>query len=158
MSQFIPPLFVSQGSPGLSLAMGRAGNLLSAPGQALPRPRAILVASAHWDTNLPAVSTTEHPPAIPDCYGFPARPDTRPAWAGGCVDGLAARRAPADADGLLDYRRAAPHGARAHPTEDHQVPLSFARGAGGGGGHGLPAGATRGSLAMDAFVFEGRIG
>src|SRR4029078_12457324 len=37
----------------------------------MPRPKAILIASAHWETNLPALTGTAHPETIHDFYGFP---------------------------------------------------------------------------------------
>jgi 4,5-DOPA dioxygenase extradiol len=41
-------------------------------GQSLPRPKAILVASAHWETaGGPAVSLAPHPATIHDFGGFP---------------------------------------------------------------------------------------
>jgi len=56
----LPTLFISHGSPMHAVAAGRAGEAWTALGQRLPRPRAILVASAHWETELPMVSTAMH--------------------------------------------------------------------------------------------------
>ena len=63
-----------------------------------------------------------------------------------------------DLDALLDYRTRAPHAQRAHPSDDHFLPLFFALGAGGlrQGGPARPGYATRevmhGILAMDSFA------
>jgi 4,5-DOPA dioxygenase extradiol len=64
-----------------------------------------------------------------------------------------------DLPALLDYRRLAPHAQRAHPSDDHFLPLFFALGAGGFGAQQPPARpgyVTRevmyGILAMDSFT------
>ena len=64
-----------------------------------------------------------------------------------------------DLDALLDYRTRAPHAQRAHPSDDHFLPLFFALGAGGfgrGGPSVQPGYVTRevryGILAMDSFA------
>lgn len=67
----IPTVFVSHGSPMLMLEPGRAGPAWQALAHDLPRPRAILAVSAHWNTRTPAVSAAAAPPTIHDFYGFP---------------------------------------------------------------------------------------
>jgi 4,5-DOPA dioxygenase extradiol len=64
-----------------------------------------------------------------------------------------------DLAALIDYRRQAPHAQRAHPSEDHFLPLFFALGAGGFGDAAAPVRpgyVTRevmyGILAMDSFT------
>jgi len=37
----------------------------------LPKPKAILIASAHWETDIPAVTGTARPETIHDFHGFP---------------------------------------------------------------------------------------
>lgn len=44
---------------------------------------------------------------------------------------IAARLQAGDEEALLDYRRRAPHAERAHPTDEHLLPLMFALGAAG---------------------------
>lgn len=55
----------------LMLEPGRAGPAWQALAQELPRPRAILAVSAHWNTATPAVSATPQPETIHDFHGFP---------------------------------------------------------------------------------------
>ncbi len=60
---------------------------------------------------------------------------------------------------LLDYRREAPHAQRAHPSEDHFLPLFFALGAGGFGQDGVKADylsreVMYSMLAMDTFALN----
>ncbi len=67
----LPTLFVSHGSPTFAIDPGQAGPALSALGQSLPRPKAVLVVSPHWTTREPRVATTERPETIHDFGGFP---------------------------------------------------------------------------------------
>jgi 4,5-DOPA dioxygenase extradiol len=55
----------------LMLEPGRAGPAWRALAQSQPRPRAILVVSAHWATRAPAVSAAPQPETIHDFHGFP---------------------------------------------------------------------------------------
>ncbi|WP_431280887.1 DODA-type extradiol aromatic ring-opening family dioxygenase [Humitalea sp. 24SJ18S-53] len=55
---------------------------------------------------------------------------------------------------LLAYRSLAPQAARAHPTEEHFLPLFAAMGAGTQPGRRVHAGHTHGILAMDVFAFD----
>ena len=68
---------------------------------------------------------------------------------------LAAQLAGQERDTLIDYRRAAPQGAAAHPTEEHLLPLFAALGAAGeqGAPQRLAPGFTYGGLAMDAYLW-----
>lgn len=257
----LPPLFVSHGSPMLALAPGRTGAAWRALGAELPRPRAILVASAHWLTAEPRLSDGPQPETLHDFGGFspaldrlrypaPGAPALARAAAAALVaDGFAAqtvprgldhgawvplrelypaadipvfqlslqaqrgpahhwrlgaalrdwlragevlllasgslthnlrevqfdeRDAPAtpyvsafqdwmrehleqgDAPAVLDYRRQAPEAVRAHPTEEHLLPLFVALGAAAAGARArrIDSGVTHGVLAMDAYVFE----
>jgi 4,5-DOPA dioxygenase extradiol len=64
-------VFVSHGSPMHALQPGAAGEAWKAIAGRLPRPRAILIASAHWETNLPMLTGSEKPETIHDFYNFP---------------------------------------------------------------------------------------
>lgn len=61
-----------------------------------------------------------------------------------------------DIGALLDYRRQAPQAARAHPTEDHFLPLFFALGAAGQDlcANYLSREVMYSMLAMDAFALQ----
>ena len=68
----LPTLFISHGSPMLAITDSPARRFLLQLGKSLPRPRAILVASAHWENmGGVAVSLAAHPETIHDFGGFP---------------------------------------------------------------------------------------
>ena len=67
----LPTVFVSHGSPMHAVDAGRAGDVWAELGRTLPRPSAVLVASAHWETELPMLSTARQPETIHDFGGFP---------------------------------------------------------------------------------------
>ncbi|HEY8856912.1 MAG TPA: class III extradiol ring-cleavage dioxygenase [Rugosibacter sp.] len=71
-STALPTLFISHGSPMMSIEPGSTGPAWARLAARLPRPRAILSISAHWMTHTPAVSAAKHPETIHDFYGFPA--------------------------------------------------------------------------------------
>jgi 4,5-DOPA dioxygenase extradiol len=70
--QRLPTVFLSHGSPMHALDAGGAGPAWRAIAESLPKPRAVLVASAHWETSLPMLTSAERPETIRDFSGFPA--------------------------------------------------------------------------------------
>jgi 4,5-DOPA dioxygenase extradiol len=64
-------VFVSHGSPMHALQPGPAGAAWKALAGRLPRPQAILIASAHWETNLPMLTGAEKPETVHDFSNFP---------------------------------------------------------------------------------------
>ncbi|MFJ2385118.1 DODA-type extradiol aromatic ring-opening family dioxygenase [Pseudomonas protegens] len=68
----LPSLFISHGSPMLALEPGASGPALARLAAELPRPRAILVVSAHWESSDLRVSCNPHPETWHDFGGFPA--------------------------------------------------------------------------------------
>jgi 4,5-DOPA dioxygenase extradiol len=67
----LPTVFISHGSPMHAVDAGRAGDVWTELGRTLPRPSAVLIASAHWETELPMLSTSRKPETIHDFGGFP---------------------------------------------------------------------------------------
>lgn len=70
-AQALPVLFLSHGSPMHALEPGAVREAWVALARALAPPRAILVASAHWETRLPMLTSAQAPQTIHDFYGFP---------------------------------------------------------------------------------------
>jgi len=66
----LPTLFISHGSPMHALEAGRAGAAWAAFGREL-RPKAVLIASAHWESEWPMLTTGTRPETIHDFGGFP---------------------------------------------------------------------------------------
>lgn len=256
----MPSLFISHGAPTLALDPGRTGQALTRLAAELPRPRAIVIASAHWPSAEPTVGTAAQPETIHDFGGFPdalyalrypaaGATDLAPVVAGllgeagmapridtgrgldhgawvplrlmypqadipvlplsiqphrdpahhlalgralaplrdqdvlvigsgnlthnlrdalgrthgdeldyvaPFADWVAQRLTEGDIDALLDYRRQAPHAVRAHPTDEHLLPLFVALGAAGehASATRIDAGVDLGALAMDIYRFE----
>lgn len=67
----MPVLFVGHGSPMNVLRNTSFTQHLKTLGTTLPKPRAILVISAHWIDQSPTLSTTPNPSTIYDFGGFP---------------------------------------------------------------------------------------
>jgi 4,5-DOPA dioxygenase extradiol len=254
----LPSVFVSHGSPMHALQPGPAGEAWKALGRRLPKPRAILIASAHWETSLPMLTGSTKPETIHDFYNFPeplyrlrypvpgapevaqrAQALLRNAGYSAAIDGcrgldhgawtpllyaypehdvpvvqisvqpalgprhhvqlgravrplteegvliigsghmthnlrdwargtgkpepyarefsewVRSALGNRDYEALVDYRSRSPHGARAHPTDEHFLPLFFAVGA--APEHAKPEriydAIDSGVLAMDAYVF-----
>lgn len=253
-----PSLFISHGSPMLALEPGESGVALRRLAASLPRPRAIVIVSAHWESRELRVNANPQPETWHDFGGFPAAlfavqypapgapelsqrvvelladaglsaaidrqrpldhgvwvplslmypqadipivqvslpshrgpalqtqvgkalatlrekgvliigsgsithnlreldwhagPDRAEPWAQAFRDWMIEKLQADDVDALHDYRRLAPQATRNHPSDEHLLPLYFARGAGGRFGieH---QGFTLGALGMDIYRFD----
>ena len=68
----LPSLYVSHGSPLTALRPGLTGTRLAELAGALPKPTAIVIASAHWLSHQAHISSAAQPETIHDFRGFPA--------------------------------------------------------------------------------------
>lgn len=71
--QTLPGLFISHGSPMLAINPEQVGPALHRLSLNLPKPQAIVVMSAHWESPDLEVSTATRPETWHDFRGFPAQ-------------------------------------------------------------------------------------
>ncbi|CAI8841292.1 4,5-DOPA dioxygenase extradiol [Pseudomonas fluorescens] len=66
-----PSLYISHGSPMLALEPGASGPALARLAAEIPKPKAIVIVSAHWESNELLVSGNPQPETWHDFGGFP---------------------------------------------------------------------------------------
>ncbi len=70
MNNSQPVFFVPHGAPTFALRPGAAGAAIAAAARHLPRPRAIIIVSPHWETTVATVGFAERLETIYDFGGF----------------------------------------------------------------------------------------
>lgn len=106
-------LYLSHGSPDLTLTDHPARTFLQALGRRLVKPRGALVVSAHFEAPGLVIGAAKHPATWHDFYGFPqALYEMRYPAAGspGMARALATSLAAADVEVDLDTQRPLDHG------------------------------------------------
>ncbi|WP_313950228.1 class III extradiol ring-cleavage dioxygenase [Accumulibacter sp.] len=109
-----PALFVGHGAPTMVLDPAAAGAVLARTAAALPTPRAIVVVSAHWQSERPTIGVASEFETIHDFHGFPAAlyAVRYPARSDPGVADAVRRLLLADGFDLqVDHRRGLDHGA-----------------------------------------------
>ncbi|MBS1131158.1 MAG: Extradiol ring-cleavage dioxygenase, class enzyme, subunit [Proteobacteria bacterium] len=133
----IPVSIQSRGGPEQAYQLGQALAPLTAKGF-------LIIASGNVTHNLR------------DYQMAAMRGGQTPAYVRQFTDWLVEQLAASDIDALLDYRRQAPGGVQAHPSDEHLLPLYVALGAGGENAKAdrFHAGIDNYVIAMDAYTFQ----
>lgn len=162
MSDQQPSLFVPHGAPTFALRPGAAGAALTRLSAQLARPRAIVVVSPHWETDVPTVGFADRLETIYDFWGFPEALYSLTYPATGCreaADEVVAALAKAGFPVKKDGERGLDHGAwvplrMMFPDADIPViPLSIQHQ--GGPAHHFKVGQGLASLAKQGFLIIG---
>lgn len=67
----MPSFFIAHGAPLLAIENNEYTQFLQQLGQSLPRPKAVVLFSAHWESKSQKVSEVDHYETIYDFGGFP---------------------------------------------------------------------------------------
>ncbi|MBK6543192.1 MAG: 4,5-DOPA dioxygenase extradiol [Flavobacteriales bacterium] len=108
----MPVLFLGHGSPMNAIEENEFVAGFRKVGSEVPRPQAVLVVSAHWETRGTQVTAMEHPQTIHDFGGFPkALFDVQYPAPGSPELAAETKRLVKSADVVLDHQWGLDHGA-----------------------------------------------
>ena len=110
----LPALFISHGSPTLVIEPSEARTFLESLSGLFPKPRAILVISAHFNASRPTLTAAGQPETIHDFGGFPDalyRLHYPSPGAHDLATAIATRLREAGFDAVTDSQRGLDHGA-----------------------------------------------
>lgn len=111
-SELMPVLFLGHGSPMNAIEENEFVAGFRKVGSEVPRPQAVLVISAHWETRGTQVTAMEHPQTIHDFGGFPkALFDVQYPAPGSPELAAETKRLVNSTDVLLDHQWGLDHGA-----------------------------------------------
>jgi len=106
----MPVLFIGHGSPMNVVQANNFTKSLTELGRSLPKPKAIMVISAHWLTEGTRVGCIKKPRTIHDFYGFPEElyrieypSPGAPGYAKSVIDSVKTVRVKCDTDWGLDH-------------------------------------------------------
>lgn len=109
MKDRLPSIFVSHGAPTMPFDDVPARAFLKSLGGTLEKPKGIVIASAHWETRVPAVNGMAVNGTIHDFYGFP-KPLYELQYPAPGSEALSARVAEV-LGAVIDAKRGLDHGA-----------------------------------------------
>ena len=134
----MPALFIGHGSPLNAIENNEFSLAWAQVGKSLPRPKAILCISAHWETAGTHVTAMELPRTIHDFFGFPQPLYEVKYPAPGSPDlARLAQKTVRSAQVRLDEEWGLDHGAMIHyrtlgeaarlsiPTNEHYLPMLY---------------------------------
>ena len=122
----MPVLFIGHGSPINIVSNNSYTQSLAMLGRALPKPEAILVISAHWQTRNTYISCSRKPITIYDFYGFPEELYQVIYNCPGAPEKASLVQAVTNGKILSDYERGLDHAAWAvlkHMYPDANIPV-----------------------------------
>ncbi|MBF0353895.1 MAG: dioxygenase [Alphaproteobacteria bacterium] len=67
----LPVLFISHGAPTMAIEDTPTRHFIETLGKDFPKPKAVVVVSAHWSDNTPMIGAASAPATLHDFYGFP---------------------------------------------------------------------------------------